>query len=73
MKIRLLPKFIISLCIVGLLLTASVSTFSYLTPKSYLEQLYAERVMSNSKAIATMLDVEDVKKVISPGGDKTPE
>lgn len=73
MKIRLLPKFIISLCIVGILLTASVSIFSYLTSKSYLEDLFADRVMSNSKAIATMLDVEDVKKVISPGGDKTPE
>ncbi len=73
MKIKLLPKFIISLCIVGILLTASVSTFSYLTPKSYLEQLYAERVMSNSRAIASMLDVEDVKKIIAPGGDKTSE
>lgn len=73
MKIRLLPKFIISLCIVGILLTASVSMFSYLTSKSYLEDLFADRVMSNSKAIATLLDVEDVKKVISPGGDKTPE
>ncbi len=73
MKIKLLPKFIISLCIVGILLTASVSTFSYLTPKRYLEQLYAERVMSNSKAIASMLDVEDVKKIIAPGGDKTSE
>ncbi len=73
MKIRLLPKFIISLCIVGILLTASVSMFSYLTSKSYLENLFADRVMSNSKAIATLLDVEDVKKVISPGGDKTAE
>ncbi len=73
MKVKLLPKFIISLCIVGLLLTVSVSLFSYLTSKSYLEDLFADRVMSNSKAIATMLDVEDVKKIIAPGGDKTPE
>ncbi len=73
MKVKLLPKFIISLCIVGLLLTVSVSLFSYLTSKSYLEDLFADRVMSNSKAIATMLDVEDVKKIIAPGGDKTLE
>ena len=73
MKIKLLPKFILSLCIVGLVLTASVSLFGYLTSKSYLENLYAERVMTNSNAIATMLDVEDVKKVIAKNGDKTSE
>ncbi len=73
MKIKLLSKFILSLCVVGLLLTFSVSLFSYITSKSYLQNLFAERVMTNSKAIATMLDVEDVKKILAPEGDKTPE
>ena len=37
MKIKLLPKFIISLGIVGLILTIVTSLFSYATSKSYLE------------------------------------
>ncbi len=73
MRIKLLPKFIISLCLVGLILTLAVSVFGYLTSKSYLEELFSERVMTNSKTIAAMLNVDDVKKVISPGGDKSGE
>ncbi len=73
MRIKLLPKFIISLCLVGLVLTLAVSVFGYLTSKSYLEELFSERVMTNSKTIAAMLNVDDVKKVISPGGDKSDE
>ena len=73
MKLKLLPKFIISLCAVGLALTIAISLFSYGTSKTYLEELYAERVMTNSNAIAAMLDVDDVKTIIAPGGDKTPE
>lgn len=73
MKIKLLPKFIISLGVVGLVLTIAVSLFSYGTSKSYLQNMYAERVMINSNAIASMLSVEDVKTVISQGGDKTAE
>ncbi len=73
MKIKLLSKFILSLCVVGLVLTFSVSLFSYITSKRYLENLFAERVMTNSNAIATMLNVEDVKKIIAEEGDKTPE
>ena len=73
MKLKLLPKFIISLGVVGLVLTIAVSLFSYATSKSYLEDMYAERVMINSNAIASMLDVEDVKTIIAEGGDQTPE
>lgn len=73
MKLKLLPKFIISLGIVGLVLTVAVSLFSYGTSKSYLEQMYAERVTVNSKAIAAMLRVEDVKTVIGEDGNKTEE
>ncbi len=73
MKIKLLPKFIISLGVVGLVLTIATSLFSYRTSKSYLEDMYAERVMINSNAIASMLNVDDVKTILSEGGDKTPE
>ena len=73
MKLKLLPKFIISLGVVGLVLTIAISLFSYATSKSYLEEMYAERVMTNSDAIASMLDVEDVKKILAEGGDQTPE
>ena len=73
MKLKLLPKFIISLGVVGLVLTIAISLFSYATSKSYLEEMYAERVMTNSDAIAAMLDVEDVKTILAEGGDQTPE
>ena len=65
MKLKLLPKFIISLGIVGLVLTIAVSLFSYATSKSYLEDMYADRVMTNINAIAAMLDVDDVKTILS--------
>lgn len=71
MKLKLLPKFIISLGMVGVILTVAVSLFSYATSKTYLENMYAERVIINSNAIASMLDVEDVKKVIAEGGNQT--
>ena len=73
MKLKLLPKFIISLGVVGLVLTIAISLFSYATSKSYLEEMYAERVMTNSDAIASMLDVEDVKTILAEGGDQSPE
>ena len=73
LKLKLLPKFIISLGIVGLVLTVAISLFSYATSKSYLEEMYAERVMTNSNAIAAMLDIEDVKTILTEGGDETPE
>ena len=73
MKLKLLPKFIISLGVVGLVLTIAISLFSYATSKSYLEEMYAERVMTNSDAIASMIDVEDVKTILAEGGDQTPE
>lgn len=73
MKLKLLPKFIISLGVVGLILTIAISLFSYGTTKSYLEEMYAERVMTNSNAIAAMLNVDDVKTILAEGGDQTPE
>lgn len=73
MRFKLLPKFIISLGVVGLVLTIAVSLFSYGTSKSYLENMYAERVMTNCNAIASMISVDDVKTIISENGDKTPE
>ena len=63
MKIKLLPKFIISLGIVGLILTIATSLFSYATSKSYLGKMYANRVMTNCNAIAAMINVEDVKTI----------
>ncbi len=73
MKLKLLPKFIISLCVVGLVFIVSVSLFGYLTSKRYLEELYAERVMTNSNTIASLLDKEAVKTIISEGGENTQE
>lgn len=73
MKLKLLPKFIISLGVVGLVLTVAISVFSYANSKSYLENMYAERVMINSNAIASMLDTEDVKTILAEDGDQTPE
>ncbi len=67
----LLNKLILSLCVMGIALTIVVSLFAYRTTKSYLEELYAERVTTNCNAIATMLSAEDVKTVISEGGNET--
>ena len=69
MKIKLLPKFIVSLAVLGVALTVAVSTFSYLSSKDYLEEMYAQRVISGSKSVATMLDKEDVRTIIGDGGE----
>ena len=71
MKIKLLPKFIVSLAVLGVALTVAVSTFSYLSSKDYLEEMYAQRVISGSKSVATMLDKEDVRMIISDGGENS--
>ena len=71
MKLKLLPKFVASLGILGVVLTVVISLFSYNNSKTYLEEMYAHRVVSGSKMVADMLDVEDVKAIIAPGGDKT--
>ena len=71
MKIKLLPKFIVSLAVLGVALTVAVSTFSYLSSKDYLEEMYAQRVISGSKSVATMLDADDVRTIISEGGENS--
>ncbi len=68
---RLQNKLIFSLGVIGVALTVVVSLFAYRTTKSYLEELYGERVTTNCNAIATMLSAEDVKTIISEGGDQT--
>ena len=73
MKIKLLPKFILSLGVIGVILTIAISLFSYRCSRSYLENLYAQRVMTNSNSIADMMSVSDVKKILAEGGDKTEE
>lgn len=73
MKMKLLPKFILSLGVVGLVLTIAVSLFSYATSKTYLEEMYAERVMINANAIAAMLDAGEVKTILAEGGEQTAE
>lgn len=71
MKIKLLPKFILSLAVLGVALTVTISAFSYLSSKDYLEEMYAQRVISGSKSVATMLDKEDVRTIISDGGENS--
>lgn len=71
MKIKLLPKFILSLAVMGVALTVTISAFSYLSSKDYLEEMYAQRVISGSKSVATMLDKEDVRMIISDGGENS--
>lgn len=68
---RLQNKLIFSLGVMGAALTVVISLFAYRTTKSYLEELYGERVTTNCNAIATMLSAEDVKTIISEGGNQT--
>lgn len=71
MKLNLLPKFILSLALLGVVLTVVLSFFSYQNSKGSLEDMYAQRVITGGRSIADMLSVEDVKTVISEGGDQT--
>ena len=71
MKLKLLPKFILSLGALGVVLTITISFFSYINSKTYLEEMFAQNVMVGSKSIASMLSIEDVKAIISEDGDKT--
>ncbi len=71
MKLKLLPKFILSLAILGVVLTVTITYFSYQNSKTYLEDMYAERVLNGSRTIADILDVEDVKAIISENGDQS--
>lgn len=68
---RLQNKLIFSLGVMGAALTVVISLFAYRTTKSYLEELYGERVTTNCNEIATMLSAEDVKTIISEGGNQT--
>ena len=70
-RVKLLPKFIVSLTILGLVLTVTISLFSYANTRSYLEDLYSHNATFGAKSIATMLPAEDVKEIIAPGGDQT--
>ncbi|OPZ75359.1 MAG: Phosphoserine phosphatase RsbU [Firmicutes bacterium ADurb.Bin456] len=71
MKLKLLPKFILSLGILGVALTVTITFFSYSNSKGYLEDMYALRVTTGSKSIASMLAVEDVRAIIAEGGDQS--
>ena len=71
MKLKLLPKFVASLGILGVVLTIVISLFSYNNSKNYLEDMYAQRVVSGSMMIADMLDPNDVKEIIGENGDKS--
>lgn len=71
MKLKLLPKFALSLGVLGAILTVAISVFSYQSSKWYLEDMYAQRIISGSKSVATLLDKDDIKAIISPGGEKS--
>lgn len=71
MRLKLITKFIFSLLILGLVLTISISMFSYTNTKQYFEEVYAQRVVNGSQTIAKMLSLEDVKTILAEGGDQT--
>ncbi len=71
MKLKLLPKLIISLAVLGGLLTVFISIFSFRNSKSSLEDLYADRVVMGCKTVASMLSLDDVKEILAENGDST--
>ncbi len=71
MKLKLMPKFIISLAVLAIILTVIISLFSYETSKNYLEEMYAQRVTVNCRAIASMLPREEVRTIIAQDGDQS--
>ena len=54
-KMRLLPKFVVSLTILGVVLSIFISIFSYVNTGKYLENMYAQRVVFGAKSIADKL------------------
>ncbi len=66
---KLLPKFAVSLGIVGIALTIAISFFSYQNSKIHLEEMYAQRVTSGGRSIADMMVLEDVRAVLADGGE----
>ncbi len=68
---KLLPKFILSLAILGAVLTVTISFFSYENSKTYLEGMYASKVLNGSRSIADMLNAEDVRAIISENGEQS--
>ncbi len=71
MKLKLTSKFIISLIIMAVVLSMSISFFSYYVSKSYYEDMYTYRVINGSKTIAKMLSVSDIKEIISENGNRS--
>ena len=71
MKLKLLPKLMISLAILGIVLTLSLSFFGYYNSKAYLEHMYAYRVVFGAKSIAAMMDRDDVRTIIAENGDQS--
>lgn len=71
MRLKLLPKFVISLVLLGAFLATALSIFSYTTTKERMESEYAKSAYEGCNTIASMLSLEDVKTIISEGGDNT--
>ena len=71
MKLKLTSKFLVSLIIMAVVLTLSISFFSYHVSENYYQEMYTYRVVNGSKTIAKMLPLEDVKEIISENGDET--
>lgn len=71
MKLKLLPKVTVLLTVLGTILTVVISIFSYAHSKTYLEEMYAQRVLTGANSIASMLNIDDVRTILSPDGDKT--
>ena len=70
---KLMTKFIVSLAVLGLILTVVISLFSYENSKGSLEEMYAEKVLSGSQSLANIVSSDDVKTIMGENGNKTPE
>lgn len=68
---KLLPKLTFSLVILGAVLALTLSFFGYYNMESYLVDMYSYRVVFGAKSIAAMLNPEEVKVIVSEGGDQT--
>ena len=69
MKRTLLSRFALSLSLLGVVLTVETALFSYYNSKNYLEDMYAHRVISGSKSVASMMQTADVRSIISDSGN----
>lgn len=71
MKRKLTGKFLLSLAVLGIILTVVFSVCSYYNTKGSLEKRYASQVVNGSRTVANLINLDDLRAVMGENGDQT--